>query len=63
MEKPQLLGFVIALIGAIVGIVGGMLLFFLTYEPYWIAELDPVNLGEQGYRVILVEKDPLQHKV
>jgi len=59
MNRNQLLGFVLSLVGAIIGIVGGMVLFYLTYEPYWIAELDPVNLGEQGCDIIIRDILPI----
>ena len=57
MDSKQLSGFVMALIGAVLGIVGGMVLFIITYEPYIIAEL--TNLGEEGCDIIIRDFLPI----
>ncbi|MHA1227120.1 MAG: hypothetical protein ACTSPV_10305 [Candidatus Hodarchaeales archaeon] len=57
MDSKQLLGFVMSLIGAVLGIVGGMILFLLTYEPYIAAEL--ANLGEEGCDIIIRDFLPI----
>ncbi|MFW9905542.1 MAG: hypothetical protein ACFFFH_14465 [Candidatus Thorarchaeota archaeon] len=57
MNKNQLLGLILSLAGAVIGIAGGMILFYLTYEPYWIAEL--ANLGEQGCDIIIRDILPI----
>jgi hypothetical protein len=57
MNSKRSLGVTIALLGAVVGIVGGMGLFVLTYEPYIIAELN--NLGEEGCDVIIRDFLPI----
>ncbi|MFX0173829.1 MAG: hypothetical protein ACFE9L_18250 [Candidatus Hodarchaeota archaeon] len=51
MKDNQLLGFVLSILGAFMGIVGSIIVFILTYEPYIFAELN--NLGEEGCDVII----------
>ena len=57
MENKRFLGFFLSLFGAILGIVGGIGLFILTYEPYIEAELN--NLGEEGCDVIIRDFLPI----
>jgi hypothetical protein len=52
MDNNQRLGFLLSLFGAVVGIVGGLGLFILTYEPYILEEM--TNLAaESGCEVII----------
>ncbi len=52
MDNNQRLGFLLSFFGAIVGIVGGLGLFVLTYEPYILEEM--TNLAaESGCEVIV----------
>ena len=57
MKSNQRLGLILAALGAIVGILGGMGLFVMTYEPYILAELN--NLGEEGCDVIIRDFLPI----
>ncbi|MHA1975600.1 MAG: hypothetical protein ACW98I_01735 [Candidatus Hodarchaeales archaeon] len=52
MDNNQRLGFFLSLLGAVVGIVGGLGLFVFTYEPYILEEI--TNLAaESGCEVIV----------
>ncbi|MHA1942635.1 MAG: hypothetical protein ACW97P_13105 [Candidatus Hodarchaeales archaeon] len=57
MDKKQFLGFFLSLFGALLGIVGGIGLFILTYEEYIEAELN--NLGEEGCDIIIRDFLPI----
>lgn len=58
MEKNQLLGFILSLVGAVIGIFGGMVIFVLTYEPYmWWEANSPI--AEEGCEIIIEEILPI----
>ena len=52
MDNNQRLGFFLSLIGAVVGIVGGLGLFVFTYEPYILEEITNLS-AESGCEVII----------
>ncbi|MHA1992448.1 MAG: hypothetical protein ACW981_17800 [Candidatus Hodarchaeales archaeon] len=51
MSDKKLVGIIVGLTGAILGIIGGIIIFILTYEPYMLAERN--SLGEEGCEVII----------
>ena len=58
MDNNQRLGFFLSLLGAVVGIVGGLGLFIFTYELYILEEI--TNLAaESGCEVIIKEYLPI----
>ncbi|UCE13202.1 MAG: hypothetical protein JSV04_13570 [Candidatus Heimdallarchaeota archaeon] len=58
MEKNQVLGFILSLAGAVIGMLGGLVIFVLTYEPYmWWEAHSP--LAEEGCKVIIEEILPI----
>ncbi|MFX0086895.1 MAG: hypothetical protein ACFFAU_14635 [Candidatus Hodarchaeota archaeon] len=58
MEKNEFLGFILSLLGAFFGIIGGLVIFVLTYEPYiWWEAHSP--LAEEGCKVIIEEILPI----
>ncbi|MHA2203034.1 MAG: hypothetical protein ACW991_05045 [Candidatus Hodarchaeales archaeon] len=58
MNRNQLLGFVLSLIGAVIGMLGGMVIFVLTYEPYlWWEANSPI--AEEGCKVIIQDILPI----
>ncbi|MFX0014415.1 MAG: hypothetical protein ACFFB2_08770 [Promethearchaeota archaeon] len=58
MNRNLLLGFSLSLIGAVVGMLGGMVIFVFTYEPYmWWEAHSP--LAEEGCKVIIEEILPI----
>ena len=58
MENNPRLGFLLSIIGAFLGIVGGMGIFFLTYEPYMLAERT-FAIAEEGCEIIIQEYLPI----
>lgn len=57
MDNKRSLGFFLSLFGAILGIVGGIGLFVLTYEEYM--RLEAQNLGEEGCEIIIQDFLPI----
>lgn len=58
MDNNQRLGFIVSILGAIVGMIGGMVIFVLTYEPYmWWEANSPI--AEEGCKVIIEEILPI----
>ncbi|MHA2305447.1 MAG: hypothetical protein ACXACU_08635 [Candidatus Hodarchaeales archaeon] len=58
MEKNQKLGFILSASGAIIGILGGLVIFVLTYEVYMWAEANLI-VAEEGCKVIIEEILPI----
>ena len=58
MDNNQRLGFILSSLGAIVGIIGGLTIFVLTYEVYMWAEANNI-LAEEGCKVIIEEILPI----
>jgi len=58
MDNDQRLGFLLSIVGAFLGIVGGMVIFFLTYEPYMLAERT-FAVAEEGCEIIIQEYLPI----
>jgi hypothetical protein len=58
MDNNQRLGFLLSIVGALLGIVGGMVLFVTTYEPYMLEER--INAAaEEGCEIIIQEYLPI----
>ncbi|MHA2227469.1 MAG: hypothetical protein ACXAC8_19790 [Candidatus Hodarchaeales archaeon] len=58
MENKKLLGFILSGFGAVIGMLGGMIIFVFTYEPYiWWEANSP--LAEEGCKVIIEEILPI----
>jgi hypothetical protein len=57
MDNKRGLGFFLSLFGAILGIVGGIGLFILTYDEYM--RLEALNLGEEGCEIIIQDFLPI----
>ncbi|MFX1508262.1 MAG: hypothetical protein ACFFDC_19440, partial [Promethearchaeota archaeon] len=58
MDNNQRLGFILSILGAIIGMIGGMVIFVLTYEPYlWWEANSPI--AEEGCKVIIEEILPI----
>ncbi|MFX0124271.1 MAG: hypothetical protein ACFFAE_11585 [Candidatus Hodarchaeota archaeon] len=58
MDQNQRLGFILSILGAIFGMIGGMVIFVLTYEPYMWWEFNS-PLAEEGCKVIIEEILPI----
>ncbi|MHA1966594.1 MAG: hypothetical protein ACW964_02210 [Candidatus Hodarchaeales archaeon] len=58
MEKNPKLGFILSASGAIIGILGGLVIFVLTYEVYMWAEANLI-VAEEGCKVIIEEILPI----
>ncbi len=58
MENYPRLGFLLSIIGALLGIIGGIAIFILTYEPYMLAERT-FAVAEEGCEIIIQEYLPI----
>ena len=58
MEEHPHLGFTMSIIGAFLGIVGGIAIFIITYEPYMLAERT-FAVAEEGCEIIIQEYLPI----
>lgn len=58
MEKNEQLGFVLSILGAVIGMLGGLVIFVFTYEPYmWWEFHSP--LAEEGCKAIIEDILPI----